>query len=345
MGVVVREASLPSESAVIVDVLARDLTPLSDERRCEWLYMKGPHGVARAWIAKDEKRGSVIGVAGAFPRLVWMDNKTILAWILGDFCLASAYRSLGPALQLQRSCLSVLEGKEGTLCYDFPSASMVAVYKRLGFSPTGRLLRLARLLRFDRKVREIVRFPLVAHAVSTLGNSVLGAIPRARSSDSSMEISTYHGRCGDEFSILDREHRHRLGISTQRSAQYLNWRYIDNPMTNYEIITARRHGELKGYAVWTQSEEDASVVDLLGENDPAVVKGLLNEIIAIVRNRGVMTLSVWLNYNHPWLSWYTEMGFRVRDSAPIICVPSPSLGNPVEIQAATWFLMQGDRDS
>jgi hypothetical protein len=52
-----------------------------------------------------------------------------------------------------------------------------------------------------------------------------------------------------------------------------------------------------------------------------------------------------LNDEHPWLSWYTDMGFRVRDSAPIVCVPSPSFTNTVDLRTAKWFLMHGDRDS
>ena len=87
------------------------------------------------------------------------------------------------------------------------------------------------------------------------------------------------------------------------------------------------------------------MVDLFGENDAAIVKGLLSEIVSTLRNCGVMTLSVWLNDHHPWLSWYGEMGFHVRDSAPIVCVPSQSFANVVDLRGGKWFLMQGDRDS
>jgi hypothetical protein len=222
---------------------------------------------------------------------------------------------------------------------------MAAVYKRLGVPVAGKMLRLAKVLRVDRKIREIVNIPVVTRSVSMLGNSVLGAMPVTRASDSSVEISAYHGHFGEEFSILAERLRGRLGICIQRSAEYLNWRYEDNPLERYETIAARRHGELEGYAIWMEAGEDAWVIDLFGENDPAIVKGLMSEIVATLRRRAVMTLSVWLNDNHPWLSWYTEMGFRVRDSAPIVCVPSPSFANVVDLRAGKWFLMQGDRDS
>jgi hypothetical protein len=75
------------------------------------------------------------------------------------------------------------------------------------------------------------------------------------------------------------------------------------------------------------------------------VKTLLAAIIGRLRNCGVMTLSIWLNELHPWLSWCLEMGFGVRESAPIVCIPRPSIETPDDVRTATWFLMQGDRDS
>ena len=141
------------------------------------------------------------------------------------------------------------------------------------------------------------------------------------------------------------EQRGKQEICLQRSAEYLNWRYVNNPLTSYEIITARLHGKLKGYTVWTQAGEDATVVDLFGENNPAIVKALLAEIVARLRNSGVMTFSLWLNESHPWLSLFSEMGFRLRDSVPLMIIPSKTFARKIDPQLTGWYLMQGDRDS
>ena len=345
MAVTTIDADVVRDRGLLIETLGRFLTPLSDGRRFDWLYKGNPAGLARTWLAIDAQTECVIGTAAAFPRRCYWGQTEISAWVFGDFCLDAQYRSLGPALRLQRACFGALGANDAMFCYDFPSSSMAAVYKRLGVPVAGKILRLAKVLRVDRKIRGIVNIPVVTRAVSMLGNSVLGAMPVTRASDSSVEVSTYQGHFGEEFSILAERLRGRLGICIQRSAEYLNWRYEDNPLERYETIAARRHGELEGYAIWTEAGEDACVIDLFGENDPAIVKGLLSEIVATLRRRAVMTLSVWLNDNHPWLSWYTEMGFRVRDSAPIVCVPSPAFANVVDLRAGKWFLMQGDRDS
>jgi hypothetical protein len=329
-----------------MDILSRNLPRATDSHVLSWLYRENYHGKAHVWVVTDSCTGLPIGAAGAFPRRCILGDQEITGWVFGDFCLDSKYRSLGPALQLQRACLGVTEEKGGMFCYDFPSDRMVAVYKRLGISVTGKMVRVAKLLRVDRKVRQIINVPLARHVVTGVGNAILKLTAPAKVVPAeSLEIALHQEPCGEEFSTLAREQGSRLGVCIKRSADYLNWRYVNNPLARYEFLTARRQGRLKGYAIWTQAGEDATVVDLFGENDAAIVKGLLSEIIDHVTTRGVMTLSVWLNESHPWLSLCSEMGFRVRGSAPFFCVPAPSLAKTDELRRAKWLLMQGDRDS
>ena len=343
MAIITADADLTRDRELLIETLGRLLTPLFGEQRFDWLYKSNPDGVARTWLAIDTQAERIVGTAAAFRRRFYFGDGEVSAWVLGDFCLDAPYRSLGPALQLQRACLGVMESHGGMFCYDFPSASMVAVYKRLGFEVTGKMLRLAKLLRVDRKVREILNVPMAQHAVSAVGNTVLKLIPARIVPDANVEFSFHRGPCGEEFSILANKQRGQ-DTCIQRSAEYLNWRYVSNPLANYEFMTARRHRALIGYVVWTQAGEDAVVVDLFGEEDPAMVKGLLAKTAAHLAKRGVMTLSVWLNESHPWFSAYSEMGFQVRDSAPFVCVPAASFAKTFDVLSAEWFLMHGDRD-
>lgn len=339
------QADLDAHREVLIEAISRFLTPLSDNRRYEWLYRRSPYGEAQVWMALQSGGDDVVGAAAAFPRRFYVGDDERLGWVLGDFCLDPRYRSLGPALQLQRACLGLLESDNACFFYDFPSASMVAIYNRLKVGPSTRMVRLAKLLRVDRKVRQMNKIPVAQRAVAAVGNTLLKFASPKITSDNSLEIALYQGECGKEFSVLAQGQRGSLGICVQRSAEYLNWRYMHNPLARYEFITARRCGSLKGYAIWTQAGEDATVVDLFGHNDPAMGKALLAEIIRIAGKRGVMTLSIGVNESHPWLSWFSQAGFRVRESAPVMIVPSPTFSSGVKLESNGWFLMQGDRDS
>jgi hypothetical protein len=230
-------------------------------------------------------------------------------------------------------------------CYDFPSASMGVVYKRLGIAVTGKMIRLAKLLRVDRKVREIIKVPFAQRAVTAVGNALLKLAPSKVMADESLDLALHQKTCGEEFSILAREQRGKLGVCLNRSAEYMNWRYVTNPLSHHEIITVRKNGRLVAYAVWTQTGEDASIVDLFGEAHSELMRCLIAEIAALAQKRGVLTLSVSVNESHPRLSLFTEMGFRLRDSVPVMIIPSKTFTGKIDSKLSGWYLMQGDRDS
>jgi len=345
MGLKIVTADLDIQRGVLIDTLRRLLTPESDGNRFDWLYKNLPFGEAKSWLAVDENTETIVGAASAFPRRFYAENRVCSAWVLGDFCLDTAYRSLGPALKLQRACLSAIKSNDSEFGYDFPSPSMNAVYKRMGMTATGKMLRFAKILRVDRKVRELFASSYAGRVASAVGNSLLKLTSREMISDRSLELSVHREECTGEFSTLADEVADRLGICLVRSAEYLNWRYLGNPLVSCELLTARRHGTLKGYAVWMQKGEDAYVWDLFGEDEPELVESLLGAVIARVTERSVMTLSIWLNERHPWIYNCAEMGFQQRDSIPIVYIPGLAGDSVADFRIKKWFLMQGDRDS
>lgn len=345
MKVTVQRADIRKEKHIIIDLLRKSINPVYEEDRFDWLYQNSPNGSGRAWMAIDQTNDQCIGVAAAFPRNVTCGGQETTAWVLGDFCLDAQYRSLGPALRLQRACLSVLDMNEGAFCYDFPSASMTAVYKRLGFSVTGQMLRLAKPLRVDRKVKQIIKNPAAQRVVASVGNTLLKIASPRGASKKSLEVSIHPGFCDEEFTVLAQEQRGKFGLCLERSAEYLNWRYISNPLARHEIVTARRNGRLVGYIVWTRTGEDAAIIDLFGEDDSRMGMCLVAEIMNLALNCGLITVSVSMNESHPRLSLFCEMGFRLRDSVPLVIIPSKTFPHKLDPKLTGWYLMQGDRDS
>jgi hypothetical protein len=102
---------------------------------------------------------------------------------------------------------------------------------------------------------------------------------------------------------------------------------------------------LVGYIVWTQTEDDASIIDLFGQKDRNMVQCLIAEVTHLARERGIETLSVSMNEAHPWLPLFLDMGFRRRESSPVMIIPSKTFPYKVDSQLSGWYLMQGDRDS
>ncbi len=246
-----------------------------------------------------------------------------MGWVLGDFCFEERYRSLGPALQLQRVCLEAAGEAPFEFCYDFPSLSMMAVYKRLGISQTGTLVRWVKPLRLEPKLEPIVHSKKLAR----------------------MLVALHPGACSAEFTALDQQLRECPGIFTARTAEYLNWRYLAHPGESYEILAARREGELVGYAVFSQDGEEARIVDLCSPHEPDVIAHLLAGVLQLLTARGVATVDMVAGSSHPWSALFRRAGFWRREESPVVAY-TPNGALPFDSASlANWHLMQGERDS
>ena len=346
MKLTIRPADLKSDKSLIIDTLLRFLTPSSDDRRFSWLYENNPHGRARAWIAQDVDNDKTIGISAAFPRRVYIDGKDQLSWVLGDFCVSDTYRTLGPALMLQRASLADADSGEVAFCYDFPSKAMAAVYRRLQITSFGHMIRLAKPLRTDRKFKELTKSSTFGRALTIGGNLLLRLRQQRYRGACDVQVSLHDRDCSNEFSDLARSIGSRYGVCVQRSAEYLNWRYMNSPLCRYELITGRRSGALLGYAVFLHEGEDAMLVDLFGAAEDAVLNALIVHGVALMMTRGVQTLSVGVVESHPWRGLLEHHGFRAREVSPImIYMPSNSEFRAVMKKENNWLLMQGDRDS
>ena len=106
--------------------------------------------------------GEPVGVASAYPRLMEVEGKQLTCWNLGEFAVSASYRTLGPALRLQRTCLGpVLEGSVA-FSYDNPNESFLAVYRRMGIPVTGHVARYLKPLRVDRRLAGWIRNRMIA---------------------------------------------------------------------------------------------------------------------------------------------------------------------------------------
>jgi Acetyltransferase (GNAT) domain len=330
----VREANLVADRSILTALTSRYLRADADEKRYEWLYHGNPFGEARAWIACDKDDGA-IGMAALFPRDIYCGDAIVRGCVLGDLCVAPEHRTLGPALQLQRACLRPVQAGEFAVAYDFPSQPMLAIYKHLGIDSTEQSIRMAKILRADR-ISGQLKVPGVSGAVAGTANFVLGLEDRASAAPAGIEFSAHEGLCGPEYSELAEEVGASLGACTVRSAEYLNWRYKRHPHVAYEFLAARRRNELLAYCIFTQSPDNATVAEFFGKPDDRVLMSLLRRVAALLRKRGVATMSLPIVSKDPRMRLLRRLGFRAREAVPVLV-----LGR----RRWQMLLMHGDRES
>lgn len=91
--------------------------------------------------------------------------------------------------------------------------------------------------------------PLATIAVRTRGDWVTRHFPRHRAQIKRLD------RFDAASDAALAQHDDNGGISIVRSADYLNWRYCENPRVSYRVLALHRGPDMAGYIVYRKSEQ------------------------------------------------------------------------------------------
>jgi len=349
MNLLIREADFSKDRQRMTCLFQEELNPAYTQQRFNWCYDENPFGAARSWLLLENDGETFIGVATAFPRQMYVGQRKLSGWVLGDFCLRSQYRALGPALILQKRCLQDLRKNSTGPIYDFPSSTMTAIYSRLKYNPLGRMVRLVKVLKADNMIQKYMRIPILSKGLGLILNSLI-EYNEKWNANKNPKLYFEEGKvlCGQEFSELANKVKGIHGICINRTAEYLNWKYAKNPLGSFEILKAKQGEELVGYLVTSVSADEGSIVDALGINFPDVVKPLIFQQIKKFLRQAVSTISFPIFEGTGWFDEIKKLGFYEREPGPFYgifegCENAIFDGTSGEFES--WFILHGDRDA
>src|SRR5262249_49599974 len=315
----IRRADLQADRNTLIDLMFCHLTPMSDGARYDWLYRENPDGEAQIWVLTDSQTDSIIGSGGSVPRRMYVNGEERFGPVLEVFGIHPAYRTLGPALQLQRACLAGLAASSYNLFYDFPKTSMVAIYRRIGVKIQHQTVRHAKLLRVETKLQKLHRIPIVGAAFTSVANILLELQDRTKPRQSGCTISAQEDFCGPEFTELARQASTSHSVCVARTANYLNWRFLSHFHHRFHMLTARQNGQLLGYVFFLEDGESGTIVDLFAIDDPGVKLDLISAAVAAMRkNPRLASVSLSFLSSHPQRALFLKRGFFARESHPVI---------------------------
>jgi hypothetical protein len=217
---------------------------------------------------------------------------------------------------------------------------MLGVYRYLGLQPTRSSVRMAKLLRSEEKIREITRTQTLSRMISKVVDFTLAMRDREVSPSKGTEYRVDEEPCSAEYDRLAQRVGSSLGNCTVRNAEYLNWRYRRHPYAKYEFLSCYLEGELQGYCVFSVAEGRAEISDVFGVFEEDSLKEFLRRAVRLLRYRGASVVSIALLDNDPRIRTLEKLGFRCRESAPVI-----DCGPKLAPCKAPLLLMHGDRES
>src|SRR5215475_12809392 len=99
----VRQASLLDDREEMIALLERNFPTFEMGNHFRWRHEGNPAGEGWSWVIYDRESGKIGAMTSLFPRHMYLDGKSVICGQVGEFAVDSAYRSLGPAVMLQRA--------------------------------------------------------------------------------------------------------------------------------------------------------------------------------------------------------------------------------------------------
>ncbi len=349
--IAIRRASLTEEQEQLIEILDRNL-PGRANREIQKRRHANPLGPGWSWLIYSRSHDKIGGMASVLPRSFWINGKKVLCGQVIEFAIEPSYRSLGPAVLLQRATFEPVNSGEVQFGYDCPPHDRgMSTFVRLGMHSVADVWRYALLLRSDEYIEKRLGKGLLTRPLVATANLCLR---RSNRSMPGIEISPYQKKFDDEFSALDRMTSTLDIVRAGQAADDLNWRYLKDPwarngsaasMGEYRVLTARRHGELVAFVIFLlQSDGVAWIPNLFGLNLWESGSALLEALIEVCGREKVVRIDTLCSADSTLSQVLETAGFRRRERVYRV-VPygnagqSPRLLNPGSCWPFTNFEM------
>jgi hypothetical protein len=283
-----------------------DSLPDLDERRITWSYRQHPHGRPRIWLLHDTESGQAFGSCLVVPRWVHHGGKRLRGGITGDFAIKKDYRTMGPALKLQRA---IVNSSDFDMLIAFPNRNSVGVQLRAGFQDLGELTVFRRIFRSGPVLKRRYN-PLLSSLASPFVDLGIRLRSLRFGRGSSIGHSVTHELDG-EFTGLGSRVENRLAWAGSRDMDYLVWRFVEHPYKSYRFFGLQETGSAKllGYLAYYVKDNIAYIDDFLVEEPRTDLRPLLDAFGAYCRRSRLDAMSLIMLENATYARLFRELGF------------------------------------
>ena len=309
-----------SDIPVLNEMMKKNYGVTKDEKVWTWWYEENP--CRRNYSHVCVVDGRVVAHAGGIPFELQNGNKRFTGNLSADLLSDPENRIKRAFMLAFLKSMTYSEEHGDWITYGFANTEgMKAVADKAKAIIRGPMVpRLDRLVNVTpflrRKIKLSVGARLIGAPVTLLNRLMLSsATSRAFNRNSIEEVSFFDAR----FDELWEEVGPTLPITTVRSSEYLNWRYIKHPSHTYKVFTFVDQGRLKGYVVLRSFMEEeirrGLIIDLVSDTKtPEVWNSLIAKGIDYLLQQKVDLLSCWMFGHMPYYQTFKKFRFAERPS-------------------------------
>lgn len=314
MSFVVEKISSKYDSDLLSRLWADSLIEL-DARRVQWSYENNPHGKACLWLLRDPLAKNYCGTCAVLPRIFKIKDQEVKVGITADFSIQKQYRTLGPALKLQRS---IVGSEEFEFLIGLPNKQSASVQLRAGFKTLGNFSRYVKVFGLNQLLKEQMKpyFLTCLNLPATVFFRLTSLLAKLRLVTKNIERGDIYTEFSKEFDIFLSKTKFNFSFSVKRDHQYLQWRFCENPYVSYNIFVHKENGleDLAGYAVFFVRDNIAFIDDILAKDIPDAFKRLMMSFIKYCLSQSYDAVSLKLVADSRFTNILKKLGFSKFDT-------------------------------
>jgi len=231
-----------------------------DIRRIEWSYNNNINGFPDVYCLRNLADSEIFGSLTIFPRKYRLSEKLLEGGTTGDYAIKKRFRSLGPALSLQRNVLKSM--KHDQIIIGFPNKIAEKIQMRAGFKLLGNMVFYTKPIRAQYIINKLDRFILLRYF-----NRVIDILLFCRDfkikKNKTLLIFNKPQDISIRFDRIWDECKNKFSFIGDRSFKYLFWRYFENPYHDYKLFAITQEEKLLGYIIYRVSDCNVIVDDFL----------------------------------------------------------------------------------
>lgn len=300
--------------------------PARDRSHWNWEYRDCPGG--KQIVVAIDAEGAIIGHYAGIPLRAWVEGQEVMFSLVVDTMVHPLWRG-----GLRRENLMVAAGKEYFRVYGESSET----YASYGF-PNQRAIRLG---------ERDLHYRRLFDPLPTLYCNLFDPGQRISVQESGLILAEVD-RFAAETDVLWRDLRDRYPLALIRDADYLNWRYVDNPRKFRRYLVRDESSRLRGMAIFCErwmGQPILAIVDYLAApDDTDCLAAVLERATAVARDNGQMRVEVWLPEKAQQFSDALGLGFCSEPSLFTMGDRQHRVPGRLEWCQENWYYTIGDSD-
>jgi len=308
--------------------------------RYKWLESGNPAGKTIWFLAFKDGERELAGAINVMPKDVIIGGETIKIGLLGDYMVSKKFRVFGPAIHLPKAVMEDMDALGIKTIISIPNDDAKKVHQKAGICGLKMIHTYVKPIDLSYYFsKRIKTFPAEFFAgIASFLLKIFSKEPLVSSRGCFRETDLID----ESFNVFWNEYKEkkRNGFISDHSSEYLKWRYLQNPLNKFRILTycASENGKLEGYAILCPSGKGIYINDILVLNKKAANR-LVKKIISIARKEKRQAVYMAFPPDSEWHDLLKYFYFVDAKFDLSLCYYSTS-----EMNLDGWVFLAGDRN-